>query len=122
MNPRSNVAAALLIGLIVGVWTGSSLDRKAMRRLHGQGPNVEKMVKRLKRDLKLDEAQTVAVRSALESRRPQHMKLREEHEARFRALRAEIEADIEKVLTPEQKVRFAEKRAEWEKRRGSVPH
>lgn len=120
MNHRRNVVAALLVGLLAGAWAGSALNRKAMRRMHGQGPDVEKIVKRLTRDLKLDEPQAAAVRAAIESRRPEHMKLRQEHEARFKALRAQVDADIEKVLTPEQKVRFAEKRAEWEKKRGSI--
>lgn len=121
MNARSNLAAALLVGLIVGVWAGSVLDRRAMGKMRRQGPNIEKMVKRLTRDLKLDDSQAAAVRAALESRKARHEQLRAEHEGRMKALRAEIDADIEKVLTPEQKTRFAEKRAEWEKKRGLPP-
>lgn len=119
MSKVQAVSAALLAGLLAGAWVGSALDRRALRRLHRRGPDVERMVGRFRRELKLDDAQAAKVREALESRRAKHEALRQEHEARFKALRAEIDADIEKLLTGEQRERFAEMRAEWEKRRAA---
>jgi Spy/CpxP family protein refolding chaperone len=116
VSKNQAVAAALLAGLLAGTWLGFAADRRAHRG-RGKGPNVERIVKKLARDLKLDEKQSAAVREAMTARRAKHEELRKEHEARFKALRAEIDADIEKVLTPEQKKAFAEKRAEWERKR-----
>jgi septal ring factor EnvC (AmiA/AmiB activator) len=109
------VIAALLAGLLAGVWAGSFCERAARRRMRRQGPDVEKAVARFRRDLKLDDAQAAKVREALESRRDRHESLRRDQEARFKALRDEIDADIDKALTPGQQARFAELRARWEK-------
>lgn len=116
MSRAQAVAAALLAGLLIGAWGGARLDRDARRRSRRQGPNVEKVVKRFERDLKLDAAQTVKVREILESRRGRHEALRKESDERFRALRVEMDVEIEKLLTEEQKARFAETRARWEKK------
>lgn len=116
MNKNSAVAAGLLVGLLVGVWTGSALERSASRKARRQGPNVERMVGKLEKALDLDSAQTGKVRAALESRRARHDALRKQSHAGFAALRAEIDRDIEAVLTDAQKPRFAQLRAKWEKK------
>lgn len=119
MSRNQAVAAALLAGLLAGTWLGYSLDRSALRKMRKRGPHVERIVQRLTRDLKLDESQVAKVREAMEARRPRYEALRKEHEARFSALRAEIDADIEKLLTEDQKKAFAESRLEWERKRAS---
>ena len=113
MKEKSAVAAALLVGLLAGVWTGSALERSASRKARRQGPDVERMVGKLEKALDLDPAQTVKVRAVLESRRARHDALRKESHAGFAALRAEIDRDIEAVLSDAQKPRFAELRAKW---------
>lgn len=117
MSKTQSVLAALLAGLLAGTWLGFTLDRSALRKMRRRGPDVEHIVKRLSRDLKLDEAQSAKVREAMASRRARYEALRREHTQRFSALRAEIDADIEKLLTEEQKKAFAKSRLEWEKRR-----
>lgn len=116
MSRNSAVAAALLVGLLAGVWAGSALERSSSRKARRQGPDVERMVGKLEKALDLDAAQTVKVRAALESRRARHDALRKESHAGFAALRAEIDRDIEAVLTDAQKPRFAELRERWVKR------
>jgi Spy/CpxP family protein refolding chaperone len=117
VSKTQSVVAALLAGLLAGTWLGFSLDRSALRRMRKRGPDVERIVEKLSRDLKLDAAQAAKVREAMESRRARHEALRKEHAERFSALRAEIDADIEKLLTEEQKKAFAASRLRWEKRR-----
>ncbi len=116
MNKTSAVAAALLAGLLAGVWIGSALERSSSRKARRQGPDIERMVKKLERALELDAAQVVKVRAALESRRGRHEALRKSSHDSFMALRAEVDRDIEAVLTDVQKPRFAALRAKWEKR------
>ncbi|MDX6771158.1 MAG: hypothetical protein SF051_16635 [Elusimicrobiota bacterium] len=116
MSRGSAVVAALLVGLLAGVWTGSALQRSASRKARRQGPDVERLVRKLERSLSLDAAQSAKVREALESRRGRHDALKKESHERFVALRAEVDRDIEAVLTDDQKARFARLRAEWEKK------
>lgn len=118
MSRNQAVAAALLAGLLAGTWLGFAADRRAHSR-RGKAFSAERVVEKLTRELKLDEKQSAAVREIVTARRDRHEELRREHEARFKALRAEIDADIEKVLTPEQRKAFAEKRAQWERRRAA---
>lgn len=116
MSGRASVAAALLAGLIAGVWTGSALQRSASRKARREPPDVERIVRKLERSLELDAAQTAKVRTALESRRERHDALKKESHDRLAALRAEIDRDIEAVLTDAQKTRFAELCAKREKK------
>lgn len=116
MSKNQAVAAALLAGLLAGAWLGFAADRRSHGR-RGKSFNAERITEKLTRDLKLDEKQGAQVLEIMKSRRVKHEELRKEHEARFKALRAELDADIERVLTPEQKKAFAEKRARWERRR-----
>lgn len=117
MSKAQAVAAALLAGLLAGTFIGYKADRSALRKTRHRGFSAERVAGKLSRDLKLDPAQSAKLRELLVARRSKHDALRKEHEARFKALRAEIDADIEKLLTEEQRKAFAEKRARWEKRR-----
>lgn len=120
MSKGQAVAAALLAGLLAGTWLGFAADRRALRGLKGRRPDPERIAKRLERVLMLDAQQTAKVRDIVASRGARHEALRQEHEAAFKALRAEIDAEIEKVLDEGQRRRFAEKRAAWEKRRAAL--
>lgn len=122
MKPAAKAAAPVfLLGLVLGALVGAVAQRSVMRR-HMGPPDPQRMVRRLSRDLSLDEAQKTSVLAALESRRPQMESLRREGDAKFEALRAETNADIRRLLKPEQIVKFDELVERWEKRHKDHPH
>lgn len=110
------VVPALLGGLLLGAWIGSRCERAAMRRLRREGPNPEKALKTFRRELSLSDAQTESVRGILLSRRERFAGIRRDGHERFRVLRAEMDAEIEKTLDDAQKKKFAELRARWDKK------
>lgn len=107
---RGKTAAVFLLGLVLGAAAGSWGQRAMTRRFMRRGPDPKRMVEHLTRALSLDEAQKDAVSAILEGRRGQFESVREDTVARLESLRASADADIEKVLRPEQAAKFAELR------------
>lgn len=117
MKPATKAALPVFVlGLALGAVAGSVAQRSLMRRFMKNGPDAQRMVKHLTRDLSLDEAQRASVLAALEARKPAMEALRTEGDAKFEALRAETNADIRKLLTPDQIVKFDALVAKWEAR------
>lgn len=110
------VLPAVLGGLLAGVWIGSRFERAANRRLRREGPQPERVMKILKRELKLRGDQSEKVRALLEAKRPAFQAVRREERARMAALRAEINKEIEPLLDDEQRAKQKILRERWEKR------
>ena len=109
------VLPAVLGGLLAGVWIGARCERSAERRMRREGPRPERMLKMLRRELKLRDDQTAAIRNILESKRLAFQAGRREAEGRMAALRAEIDKEIAPLLDDAQKRRQEELRARWER-------
>ena len=107
---RGKTAAVFLLGLVLGAAAGSWGQRAMMRRFLRRGPDPKRMVEHLTRALSLDEGQRSAVASIVESRRAEFDGVRKDTVARLEALRASTDAEIEKVLRPDQAAKFAELR------------
>ncbi|UPT72794.1 MAG: hypothetical protein M0D55_12770 [Elusimicrobiota bacterium] len=110
------VLPALLGGLLLGVFAGSRLERAGQRRMRREGPNPEKALKKLRRELKLTDAQTSAIRAIMASRKDQFAAARREGAERVRLLRAGIDKEIEPLLDDAQKAKFTALRERWDRR------
>jgi hypothetical protein len=93
-------APALLIGLILGGAAGAGLQRAALRKAWRQGPDPARMLRRFERKLDLDAEQKAAILPILEKRR-------DGFKACADSSRDASRLEIEKLLKPEQKERFA---------------
>lgn len=110
------VLAAVLVGLLAGVWLGSRLERSAARRMRKEGPRPERVVKMLRRELDLRPEQVQALRTLLAAKRPAFQAIRRQEEAGMAALRAEIDRDLSPFLDEAQKKKLEELRARWQHR------
>ena len=94
---------ALLLGLALGAAAGSWGQRAHYRRqMQGGANHQRKMLDKLSRDLGLDEKQKVEVSAIMDSKRTDIDKLKAETFARLETIRKSADADMAKVLTPEQ--------------------
>jgi hypothetical protein len=109
------ILPAVLGGALIGVVIGSRFERAAIRRMHQEGPNTEHVLKMLRRELRLRDDQTDAVRKILESKRPAFQAIRRDEQSAMAALRAEIDADISPLLDDAQKLKRDEWRSRWQK-------
>lgn len=110
------VVPAVLGGLLLGVWIGSRCERAAMRRMRREGPNPERVLKMLRREIGLRADQADSVRKVLEAKKPEFAALRRDEIARMNALRDSIDKDISPLLDDAQKTKLAALRARWDKR------
>ncbi|MFA6091947.1 MAG: hypothetical protein WCU88_04925 [Elusimicrobiota bacterium] len=104
-----------ILGLVLGAAAGSWLQRTAARRFM-RGPDPAKMASRLSKQLSLDARQHEALLTLLEGRRAQLDAMRTEGHQKFEALRASTDAEVRKLLTPEQQPKFDALIARWEAR------
>ncbi|MBI3563906.1 MAG: hypothetical protein HY079_01765 [Elusimicrobia bacterium] len=118
---RGKTAVVFLLGLVLGAAAGSWGQRAMMRRFLHRGPDPKRMVERLSRALSLDDAQKTAVAGILDSRRGDFEAVKKDTFSRLEALRASADAEIEKVLRPDQAARFAELRRRRRPRFGPGP-
>lgn len=117
MTPsRQAVAVAFLAGCIAGVIGGGLLQRRAMRRW-SHGPDTQRLVGRLSRQLSLDDAQQTAVKAALERRRGEMDALHRQTFARMEEIRKGFLDEIQPLLKPDQKERLEKLKARWAERR-----
>ena len=98
-----SVAPALLLGLALGAAAGSWGQRAVFRRRVHKDPNHGRMMlDRMSRELGLDEKQREAVTLVMDSRMTDIDKLKAETFGRLEAIRESADAEMAKILTPEQ--------------------
>jgi hypothetical protein len=143
-TPRSNLMAALtlLAALCVGAAIGVGVDRSMLHRhtafprggrgssgpfgmmgdpadTAGRNRYRARIMKRITEELSLSSAQVTAVEAIFVRRERQLDLLRTHVEPRLDSLRDQMRVSIDSVLTPEQRVKFAEARKRMDARRQS---
>ncbi len=125
-GPRTTVALLVAVNLLAGATGGVAIDR-AFFRSDTAAPAHQKgrFFEMLKKELGLDEQQTEKVHAILDAYRPECQRIIAESRKRIDAqadaelvrLHAEEDAELAKVLRPEQVARLAEIRRERDKQR-----
>jgi len=115
-------ALTFLLGVLAGGagmffygWRMSALPTGAARR--------ERILRRMTRDLSLNDTQVQKIRSIMEETGGKIGELRKQHRPEYDAVRNESHDRIRKELTPEQAVKFEEmvRRFEERRKRGDAP-
>jgi len=103
-----------ILGLVLGAAVGSWAHRAAVRRfMKGGVHRPERMLENLSRQLKLDPAQKDAMKKVLDSQHERLQAFHKETSAKFEEFRLSFEADVKKILTPEQQALFDKLCARW---------
>ena len=108
------IAPALLLGCLIGIWGGAWLHRAGLRHMRTDATDTQRLLNKFNSELKLDAGQQDAVKAVLESYRTQMKALHEEHSKRFGEIRASMRNDIAKLLNPEQLKRFQDIQSRWD--------
>lgn len=103
--------------------------RRGNRGEHNRGEREARVIERMTADLQLTDSQAVRVRAVLDRARESRQSLRElpreERREAGRAMRAEVNAELDEILTPAQRetrdAQRAERRAAWAERRAAGP-
>lgn len=128
MSTRTAAGIALAVVFVAGLVIGFAADR-AYLVMHGRlpmrhGPGdrmVKHLVDRLDRELKLTPAQRTSVSAILNRSRDRIDAIYGGIRPQVRAQIDATSAEIEKVLTPEQRTKFVELRAKMEARHHDGP-
>ncbi len=115
-SARRSAVPAFLLGLIVGAVAGSWGQRAMFHRFMRRGPDPARIVDRMSRQLSLDEKQKAEIYAIMEARRPELLALKKDARARFIAIREGADAEIRKVLRPDQQPKFDALTARWRER------
>lgn len=121
---KTRVRAVLLLALtfVAGAIAGAATDRFALVRQHRMLPRgglhfaAERIAARLDRDLNLSAAQRAQVDRILQERGEAIDAAWARVQPDVRAEVARRNAEIDAILTPEQREKFAEIRARWKQR------
>jgi Spy/CpxP family protein refolding chaperone len=115
-------AATFLLGILAGGAGTFFLGPRLMAPPSG-AERRERILRRMTRELTLNDSQAAQVRTILEETAAKTRALRSQHRPEFDAIRSESHDRIRQVLTPEQTVKFEEmlKKFEERKRRGDLP-
>ncbi|MDE2141060.1 MAG: hypothetical protein KGL74_03320 [Elusimicrobia bacterium] len=117
MSPiRRAALTTFLLGLILGAAAGSWGQRAMFRRFIKKGPDAAHMIRRLDRELSLNETQKSAILAILGARRAEIEAVKKDARSRFEAMRAATDADIRKTLQPDQQAKFDAMTARWQAR------
>lgn len=109
-RPGVRLGAVLAAVFVAGTVVGAALDRSLTRRVVGTflleqagSPDQSRLVARMQRTLRLDDAQVAKVRAVLERRQPQ---MRATWTSARGALLAQLDttmSELAEILTPEQR-------------------
>lgn len=108
------LAVVLVAGIALGWFANERFDEPRRHRTRG----TERLVEKLTKELQLTTAQRDSVRVVLERRRVDIDSLWADVHPRFEAVRTRTHAEVERVLTPDQQIKYRERNeAREEKRR-----
>ena len=117
MNLKYNqIAAGLIIGLLLGTLLGASPLRWKIRSLWDHRTPQERILGRISSRLDLSSEQKTKVAAILEAKRVKIDALFAEGRSKFQAVRMETRAEIRNILTPEQIKKFEVLEAEMDAR------
>lgn len=120
------VVPALVVAFALGAAAGSWAQRMGGPRHRMMPPPPARIVARLDREVKFDDAQRAAVLALLERRRPEVEALQKESIDKVDGVRRLVHAEIRALLRPDQQAKldaFAERmEARRAKRRGAPEH
>ena len=105
----AGTAAGVLVGHLVepALFAGPE-ERPPFRRLPGRERSPEGPIQRMTQDLDLSEEQQQQLSAIFERRRGRLAQFQQQVRARFDEEHESLRAEIEKILTPTQRERFAE--------------
>ena len=114
----NRVVIFLLIGFAIGVICGEWYARE---NFHGhwkkKGDMRQHMLERFNKELHLTENQQKEVGKIFDAKYPKMLALQADVKPKFEALRNETQAEVRKVLNPDQQKKFDEMNAKMEERR-----
>ena len=110
------VAISLLIGFTAGMLFGQGHPHENFCGHGKHGSMKEHMMKRFSSELHLTPEQQAKVSGIFDAKHPQMIALQAEMKPKFEALRNATQAEIRKVLTPDQLQDFAQMNARMEER------
>lgn len=110
------VAVSLLIGFAAGAVYGQWQARENFHGHWKQGNMREHMLKRFSSELHLTLEQQTQVAALLNATHPQMIALQAEMRPKFEALRSSTQAEIRKILKPEQLPAFDKMNAKMQER------
>lgn len=131
-RPRLVAGALLVLALLLGTATGVALDRLVLRpdvALSGEAPRAERGERhdgrgsreryhaQLARELGLSAEQEARVDSILQRQQEKLRQLDRDLRPQYKVIFEETRAEIDAVLSPEQRERLAQLRAEWKQRK-----
>ncbi len=124
MRRWMKIGLVFAAGLVLGAAAGSWGQRLAYRRWMQRGPNPERILAKLQKKLDLDPSQSQAVKAVLEARAKAFKASREEALARLKTDRESAQAEIMKILRPDQRPKFEALIAESRRRHSAeeTPH
>lgn len=122
-------AVFMLIVFLIGLGTGMAIDRYAAsgRRAArgfggmGSGPRPAVVAERMSRELDLSDTQQQQLEEVFERGAGRFERFRRENRQRFVALSQQLSAEVEAILTPEQREQFRELRRSRQRRGGERP-
>jgi len=122
MRNNWKIAAALVVGLIVG-YASSTICSRHRHSRWGSEKSYERILERFNSKLNLTPEQKSQVSAILQTSREKIKALQTDIHPKFEEIRNSTNAEIRKILTPDQQKKFDEMqaawKAKWEKRRAN---
>ena len=114
---KKGIALACLACLAVGTGMGWWAGRDLFPRRWSWEQRFERMLDRFSSELKLSPEQKDQVKRLLKAKRQKMEMLRAEVRPRYEEVRKSTQAEIQKLLSPEQQKKFNRMEMEWQARR-----
>jgi Spy/CpxP family protein refolding chaperone len=109
--------AGFALGVLVGAILVGLFVKAAIQRHKNPEAHKARMVKRIKKGLNLDEAQTAKVKAVIDRTHAEMTSSFKEARARHDKLHMEARGEIRSLLDAEQQVKFDKFVEKWDKRR-----
>ena len=114
-----SILVGFALGTVFGQWRVQQCFPHSWEKRgfppRGEKEMKDRMLEHMSKELHLSKEQKQLVAAIFEAKRPQMMALHEEMRPKFEALRNATQAEIRKLLTPEQQGRADKMEAEMEK-------